>query len=157
MKLTVLESRYNYAAWYVDTAHDRQAMHSAIKEFPDRHDVEIYHTCGVYSRAGLPYEIIDLDYDRYRPEPPHIGLTRAYSDEVCEAVSAGNRVLVTGGYCVFAPAIVGGIQRAIGTDHRIGVVWMDAHSDNYILETTQRPKTTLVGIPMSTLAGQTAE
>lgn len=156
-KLTVLESKYNYAAWCVHTATDRKTMHSSVKLFEDRHDVELYHTCGVYGRCGVPYEIRDLDHEKYQPAPPHISLVRAYSDETFRAVSAGNGLLVTGGYCVFAPAIVGGIQRAIGADKRIGVVWMDAHSDNVILETTQRPSVTLVGIPMSTLTGQTAQ
>jgi len=44
MKRTVLECKYSYAAWYVDTAYGRGTMHSAIKEFLDRHDVDLYRT-----------------------------------------------------------------------------------------------------------------
>jgi arginase family enzyme len=156
-KLTVIESKYNYAAWCIHTDVDRTKVESSIKTFEDRHDAEIFRTCGVYGKCGVPYEIRQIDHKKYAGEPPHISIVRCYSDEAYRAVSQGNGVLFTGGYCVYAPAIVGGIQRAIGVDKRIGVVWIDAHSDDFIVETTNRPTLTLVGIPMSTLTGQTAE
>lgn len=54
-------------------------------------------------------------------------------------------------------AIAGGIERAVGPDKKIGVIWIDAHADNRIAETTESLDIRLVGVPVSVMVGQTAE
>lgn len=154
-RLSVLECGHCYNQWRVDTEADEFRIISEYRKFDQPRDVELYRSCGVYGAAGIPYEIMEVDGEKYSQDAPYIGLMRHFSDAVSENIRRGSSVLIANGYCAYAPAIVGGIQRAIGADKKIGVVWIDAHSDNRILETTTSKDIRLVGLPISVISGQT--
>ena len=61
--------------------------------------------------------------------------------------------MVAGGYCNYAPAVAGGIQRAIGTDKILGIIWLDAHTDCRVPGHSSGNLTRLVSVPLSTLTG----
>lgn len=153
--LSVIECKYCYNQWRFDTSTKERKVISEIKEFRQPRDVDLYHRCGVYSKANIPVEIAEIDYEKYKEYKPYIGVMKNFSDAVYEGIKKGNVVLVSTGYCAFAPAIAGGIQRAIGSDKKIGVIWIDAHSDNRIIETSISKDLRFVGIPISVIAGQT--
>lgn len=162
-RLHVLECPYPYAAWYADctgaagTPGDLATFHSTERSFGHRPMTDDYRLCGVYGAAGIPWIVESFSRDAYPAEPCHVAVPRDLSDKVCSAVQHGEAVLVSSGYCVYAPAVVGGMQRALGVAARIGVVWIDAHADSVVLERTSEPAPTLVGIPLSSTIGLTAE
>lgn len=153
-ELEIIECKYCYAAWTVQAAGGREQFSSSIKEFAHRREVDLYHLCGVYHTAGVPFHIHEVDYSRYDQYAPYDGITRDFSDAVCRGVRQGKAVLAAGGYCNYAPAIAGGLQKAVGADKRIGLIWIDAHSDNQIAECSGAP-VRLVAVPVSVMAGQT--
>ena len=155
--LSVIECGYCYNQWRFDTSSKERKIISEIKKFKQPRDVELYHRCGAYSKAGVPWEITEIDYENYRQYEPYVGVMKNFSDAVCQGIKKGNAVLVPTGYCADAPAIAGGIQRGVGTGKKIGVIWIDAHSDNRIIETSQSKDLRFVGIPISVIAGQTFE
>lgn len=129
-----------------------------MKLYENKRAVDLYHETSLYRAMGLPVEVYEVNYDRYKEKYPQpcLGVTREFSDAVYTGVSKGNAVLVAGGFCNYAPAVVGGIQRAIGADKQIGIVWMDAHADCQIAETARGPKR-FVGLPLSMMLGLTAD
>ncbi|HJB90144.1 MAG TPA: arginase family protein [Candidatus Eisenbergiella merdigallinarum] len=155
-KLTVIECNYCYAAWDVRVEDGKEIFRSSIRKYQNPRAVDLYHESSVYQLAGLPVEIVDVNYPSGCADPPYKALTRQFSDLVCSGVENGNPVLVAGGYCNYAPAVAGGIQRALGRDASIGLVWIDAHSDNCIAEDSDTP-TRLVGVPLSVMTGSTLE
>ena len=155
-KLTVIECPYCYAAWDVKVEDGKEIFRSSIRKYTNPRAVDLYHKAGVYDLAGLPAEIINLDYPDGSSLQPCEVLTRHVSDIVCDSVKAGNPVFMPGGYCNYAPAIAGGLQRALGKEARIGLVWIDAHSDNCIAEDSETP-TRLVGVPVSVMTGSTLD
>ena len=154
-ELSVLEYPYLYAAWAVDMQ-DHSKAFSVRKAFSDSpRAVEDYHLCGVYHKAGLPFTVTEIN-GLDRPElEPFQSIPLQLAEECEKAVAAGKKVLVPSGYCALAPAVAGGVQRGLGEGKKLGVIWVDAHSDNVILETTKRMDARFVGIPLSTIAGQT--
>ena len=154
-KLTVLECDYRYCGWAIDVK--TKEITSRLETYQQRKATDDYQLCGVYRQADIPHEIKKVTRDLYPGEEPYKAVPHAFSDMAYEAVKNGNKLLISSGYCVYAPAIVGGIQRAIGEDKRIGVVWIDAHFDNVIIEDTSEESSILVGIPLSTIMGKTME
>lgn len=154
-ELVVLECDYVYNGWTINCK--TKDVVSKTKVFQQRKATDDYRLCGVYKQANIPYKIIKVTDSVYPSEEAYKAIPRAFSDYTYEAIKNGNRVLTPSGYCVYAPAIVGGIQRAIGEDKKIGIVWIDAHYDNVIVEKTNRDKVTLVGVPLSSIMGQTME
>lgn len=154
--LTVIECPYNYNAWTVDCTGSEPVYSSRLKPYEGGRVVDLYHETGLYSAMGLPVEIREIAYERRKEQYPQpcLSVTRDFSDAVYAGVSNGNAVLIAGGFCNYAPAVAGGIQRAIGEDKKIGVVWMDAHADCQIAETAAGPKR-FVGLPLSTMLGLT--
>lgn len=152
--LSVIECPYCYNRWQVDPTATPYRLSDPVKGFSQRRDVDLYRLCGIYGKTGAPVETVEVDHRRYPDLPPSFAVPRDFSDKVCGALLRGRAVAVAGGYCCYAPAVAGGIQRAIGTDKKLGVVWVDAHADNRIIETLNRP-TRFVGFPLSALAGQT--
>lgn len=155
--LTVLECPYPYAAWYANNTCEPPVFRSSERHFEHRPMTDDFRACGLYAAAGVPYEVQELRRETYPELPPHEAVPRDVSDRVCEAILAGRHVLLASGYCVYAPAAVGGMQRALGTDARIGIVWIDAHADCVVLERKSEMRPTLVGIPLSSALGLTAE
>lgn len=152
--LKIIECKYCYAVWEAFIKDGKESFSSSAKEFTQRRDVDLYHECGVYHTAGVPFIIEELEFDQFSGKAPYAAITRSVSDAVCEGVLNGQGILMAGGYCNYAPAIIGGLQRAVGIDKKIGVVWIDAHSDNQIVENFTEP-IRLVGVPVTTFLGQT--
>ena len=128
----------------------RPADHSRVTAekvtFSGRRSVEEYRLCGVYGKMGCPYTIEEITGD----ETPELELWQSVPlgfAKACErAAREGKKILVSSGYCAFAPAILGGLQRALGPEKTVGVVWMDAHCDNLIVEQTQRTDLRFVSV-----------
>lgn len=154
-KLTVLECDYRYCGWAIDVHTKKITSH--LETYQQRKATDDYQLCGVYRQTELPYELKKVTGDKYSGEEPHQAIPHAFSDLTCEAIKRGNKLLASSGYCVYAPAIVGGIQRAIGEDKKIGVIWIDAHFDNVIIEDTCEESVILVGVPLSTIMGKTMD
>lgn len=156
-ELTVLEYPYPYAVWRVDQKDPSRAISERKPFGAGRRAVEDYQLCGVYGKAGVPYHTTVVDGLCYPNLPPHEAIPLELAERCCEAVKLGNKVLISSGYCALAPAVVGGIQQAIGVDKRIGVVWIDAHGDNRIVSRSVEPEVRFVSFPLSTILGQTME
>lgn len=154
-RLNVLECPYPYVGWYADDL-DSAGFNSWTKPFENRPMTEDFKLCGVYGAGGVPYEIVEFDREAYPHLPPHEAIVQDLSDKVCTAISDGCSVYVSSGYCVYAPAILGGMQRALGCEARLGIVWIDAHADSVVLGKPGTEHATLVGIPLSTSIGLTA-
>lgn len=155
--LTVLEYPYQYAVWRVDQGNPCKVISERKLFGPGRRAVEDYRLCGVYGKAGLPYRITTVDGKSHPNLLPYEAISLELSERCCDAVKQRNKVLISSGYCALAPAIVGGIQQAIGIDKRIGVVWIDAHGDNRIVSSSTEPEVRFVSFPLSTILGQTME
>lgn len=154
-RLKVLECPYPYVGWYADDL-DSASFTSWTTPFKNRPMTEDFKLCGVYGAGGVPYEVAEFAREAYPHLSPHDAVARDLSNKVYEAISSGWSVLVSSGYCVYAPAILGGMQRALGQDSRLGVVWIDAHADSVVLGKPGTEHATLVGIPLSTSIGLTA-
>jgi arginase len=67
------------------------------------------------------------------------------------AMRAGDAPVLLGGTCSHLPGMLGGIQQVVGTDARIGLLWLDAHGD------FNTPRTSLSqmlgGMPVAVCAG----
>lgn len=154
--LVVLEYPYQYAAWCIDPDHHETVISERKPFVSGRRATEDYRLCGVYGKAGVPYEIIQIDGSPYPDLEPYQAIPLHFSKVCEEAAREGKKILISSGYCAFAPAVLGGLQQGLGTDKKIGVVWMDAHCDNVIAESSERDLR-FVGVPLSTIAGQTME
>lgn len=156
--LSIIENEYCYNEWRFDTSlKDRNKILSTIRYFKDPRDITLYRNMGSYGKAGVEYEIFKTDFNRKEECEPYAGVLKNLSDRVCEEVKKGRGIVMSSGYCAHAPAIAGGIMRAVSTNKKIGVIWIDAHADNRIAETTESTDIRLVGIPVSTMSGQTSE
>lgn len=153
--LTIIENDYQVVDWYVEPHQGYSSTFSNIRRFEGMSELPDYHDSGVYHMAGVPFEIRRIDPYRYEQKEPYIAFAKDYADKVCESLEAGNAFLAAGSYCTHIPSILGGIRRAAGPERKIGVIWMDAHADNYIIEETAEEKLRLLGVPMSTFLGQT--
>lgn len=155
--LTVIENDFQVVNWYVEPPKGVGSTVSDIKPFEETSELQDYHESGVYQTAGVPFEIQKIDPYRCEGKEPYIAFAKDYSDKVYESLKTGNGFLATGSYCTHIPSILGGIRRAVGADKKIGVIWLDAHADNFIVEDTAVEKLRLLGVPMSTFLGQTYE
>lgn len=153
--LTVLEYKYAYAAWRVNSEDHQQICSKRVEFTAGRRAVDDYRLCGVYGKAGVPYEVTEITGNEYPDLKPHEAIPLSLADACEKAVRAGRKILISSGYCALAPAVFGGIQQALGPEKRIGVVWVDAHADNKIVERTVSTDMRFVGFPVSTLVGQT--
>lgn len=152
-KLDVLENWYQVVDWYI-RPHDGGKVYSDIKKFEGLNELEDYRNSGVYHMADIPYSVKEINPESYE-EDPYLAFAKAYSDAVYSSVKEGNIFLAVGSYCTHVPSILGGIQRAVGREKKIGVIWLDAHADNYICETTKETCLRLIGVPMSVFLGKT--
>lgn len=153
--LTILECPFCYNAWSAQYQEGHLTYQSSVKKLEKPRDVELYHKSGVYELANAPVDVHELE-DPAKGEEACVSITRQVSGKVCEALKAGNGAVLNGGYCNYAPAVAGGIQRALGKDAKIGVIWIDAHADGNILEKRDRALR-LVAVPVSTMLGETME
>jgi arginase len=110
---------------------------------------------GVYGVGGVPVDVVEprIAEDLWvEDEIANLGLMGGtIADHVAAARRGGKAILMTGGHCVHATGIVGGLQDAYGPAARIGLVWFDAHGD------FNTPHTSLTGMlggmPVAVCAG----
>ena len=152
--ITVLECDQCHNEWKVDMTVRPYAVEAPPRVFVKPRDVDYYRSSGVYEAANVPYAVEQVSPGDFPLENACFAVCRSFSDRVCSSLRRGRPVLIPSGYCLYAPAIAGGMQRALGADKRIGVVWIDAHSDNRIAEEATGPMR-FVSLPVSALAGQT--
>jgi len=121
----------------------------------DERSLDAYTDAGVYSTAGVPYDITEPRFDesqRSAEETDNIGLLGGLiAQEVATARQAGSAVLMTGANCSHMTGVVGGLQDAHGPTARIGIVWFDAHGDFNTPHTTLSGM--LGGMPLAVAAG----
>ncbi|MGN0479571.1 MAG: arginase family protein [Hominenteromicrobium sp.] len=155
--LTVLEYPYMYDAWHVDPDDFSRAVSSRRAFSGAPRSVDYYRRNGIYERAGLPCTVEEITGGPYPALEPHQAIPLHFAEAARRAAEENRKLLISSGYCAFAPAVLGGLQQALGPDKRIGVVWMDAHCDNVLVEETDRSDLRFVGFPMSVIAGQTMQ
>lgn len=149
--LRVIEIPYGDLGWGV-APENREEIVSDIQLWNDMYrELDDYKICGVYGKAEIPYDIEVLEYEVVEGLEVYESMTKTVSDMVKSGLDEERSVIVTGGYCKDAVGIAGGIRRSYGEDKKIGIVWLDAHSD------MNRPATTstgmLGGMPLSTIVG----
>lgn len=128
-QLAVIEIPYGDLNWGPDPKHIRPGIYSDIQLWKKYRELDDYKLCGIYSRSGVPFSVDEIVYQPAAGEEVYLTLTRQVSDAVFEHLHSKEAVLLTGGYCKDAVAVCGGIQRAVGTDKKIGIIYLDAHSD----------------------------
>lgn len=153
-KLTVIECPYCYAGWTAEIRQGQPVFQSSLRPCVHPQAADLYRRQGVYEKAGFEPEIRRIDCRDWQQYPPYEGLTRAFAQAARQGLEQGHALLAAGGYCNYAPALAGGLRQALGPDKRLGLVWMDAHSDNRILEGQTGPLG-LVSLPMAVMTGQT--
>ncbi len=154
--LSVIESPYMYNAWKAGIdGNGKEYFESQEKYFTGPRTSDWFRENKVYDAAGVPVDITVLDHTKDPGSQPCAAVTRQVSDLVFRAVSDGSKAVMVNGYCNYAPAVAGGIQRAIGPDRTLGLIWIDAHSDCRIV-TADEPRR-LVAVPMSTMLGKTLD
>lgn len=128
-QLAVIEIPYGDLNWGPDPKHIRPGIYSDIQLWKKYRELDDYKLCGIYSRSGVPFSVDEIVYQPAAGEEVYLTLTRQVSDAVFEHLHSKEAVLLTGGYCKDAVAVCGGIQRAVGPDKKIGIIYLDAHSD----------------------------
>ncbi|MCL2565729.1 MAG: arginase family protein [Defluviitaleaceae bacterium] len=117
-------------------------------------ELDDYHLSGVYNKAGVPVQIDEIGFNA---ETVPIGnkayqaYTKQISDSVYEGITKDKGVFVTGGTCLHAPGVAGGIRRAFSETAKLGVIWLDAHGDINIPETS--PSGMVGGMPFAVMLG----
>ncbi len=155
-ELLILECDQCHNEWKVDMTSGHAVVSASPRPFTGPRDVAYYKEHGIYAAAGVPYREEEVRPSDSPSENACFAVCRSFSDRICASVQKGIPVVIPTGYCLYAPAVAGGIRRALGDAARIGVVWIDAHSDNRIAETAPGPMR-FVSLPVSALAGQTYE
>ena len=141
-ELTVIRCNHNYNAWKAVRSEVGWAFAGTFRSF-ERPTAADAVASGALS--GVPCKTVDIT-DAACSIAPWDTLPRAMSDAVCAAATRGDKVLSLNGYCMLAPAVAGGLMRGLPAGTRLGVVWLDAHYDNVVLEAPKR-MTTLVRHP----------
>lgn len=131
-----------------------------------RREFDDYKLCGLYYKAGVPFQVVQASYnhDQYPLEEgeffdydPEV-FSRAFGElsssicvETVDGLRNGNCILLTGGGCEHVVGILGGLQQTFGPEHKIGLIWMDAHGD---FNTPQISKSGRPGgMPLAVAAG----
>lgn len=127
--LGVIEIPYGDLNWGPDPAHRRPGIYSDVQHWKKYRELDDYKLCGIYGKADVPYSVEEIVYTPLENEEVYLTLTRQVSDAVYDHLLKKEALLLTGGYCKDAVGVCGGIQRAIGVQKRVGIIYMDAHSD----------------------------
>lgn len=127
--LGVIEIPYGDLNWGPDPLHIREGIFSDIQHWKKYRELDDYRLCGIYGKACVPHSVEEIVYKPEGNEEVYLTLTRQVSDSVYRHLTQREAVLLTGGYCKDAVGVCGGIQRAIGSDKKVGIIYLDAHSD----------------------------
>ena len=122
---------------------------------PEHAALDRYRDRDTYAASKAPYHYSEPEFPNgFEGEQAASKCGRfggIIADRVSGARENGRQVLMTGGNCNHATGVLGGLQRAHGSDARIGLVWFDAHGD------FNTPRTTITGslggMPVAVCAG----
>ena len=152
-QLSVIEMPYGDLNWGPDPRHIRQGIYSDIQLWDKYRELDDYHLCSVYNKANVPVQTQRITYQPVEKEEIYLTLTRQLSDAVYQSLSDNSALLLTGGYCKDAVAVCGGIQRYLGPDKKVGIIYLDAHSDMSTPEVTTTG--ILGGMDVAAILGKT--
>lgn len=153
-ELRVVECPYCYAGWTAEVQQGEAVFRSSLRPCLLPQAADEYRRRQIYQNAGFEAEFCRIDQTDWSQYPPCEGLTRAFAQAVRQGLEQGKRLFLAGGYCNYAPAALGGMAQALGPETRLGLVWLDAHADNRILEGQAGPLR-MVSLPMAVITGQT--
>lgn len=150
--LSIVETALDQWEWSVDTDENgNMIIESDVQVIEGPRETDDYHTCGVYHKAGVPFQIREVCYEPCEGLQVYEEYTKSFSDACYEAMKSGSGLLVAGGFCTYLPGITGGIQRAMGPGKKLGVVFMDGHAD---IETPEMTHSHIVaGMPAAAMLG----
>lgn len=149
--LSVVECQYSELGWLLDLENNRRdKITSSITTSQGPRESEDYRRCGLYYKAGVPHQVFQVEHVPTGGAEPYQSLTRSISDACYQALKEGDIVFMEG-FCSFSVGVAGGIQRALGPDKKVGIVWLDAHSDMATPETSTSGL--VAGMPLSTILG----
>lgn len=150
-KLSVLENNILEWGWSVGVDADNHVVTSSDIRFIESDVMESIHLCGAYKMADVSYEIYNVEYKEIEGMEVYKAASKAISDKCYEALTNSDGLLINGGFCTYVPAYLGGLQRAIGVDKKIGLIYFDRHSD---METPQDSVSHIIaGLPLSASVG----
>ena len=151
-KISVIETALDQWEWTVDVDENGDTViNSDVMYINGPRETDYYHTCGVYYKAGVPFEINEVRHQRFDGLEVYQEYFKSFSDACYAAMKPGCGLVVAGGFCTYLPGIVGGIQRALGKGKKLGIVYLDAHGD---IETPKMTRSHIVaGLPVSSIVG----
>lgn len=151
-KLSVIETALDQWGWSVDVDDEGETViESNVMYINGIRETDYYLTCGVYYKAGVPFEIREVRHRKKEGFEAYQEYFKSFSDACYESVESGAALLIAGGFCTYLPGIVGGVQRAMGEGKKLGVVYMDGHGD---IETPEMTRSHIVaGLPVAALLG----
>lgn len=151
-ELAIVETALDQWGWSVDIDNQGNMMiQSDVQEIEGLRETDDYHTCGVYHKCGVPFHIYDVAYQHYDGLEVYEEYTKVFSDTCFHVMKSGVGLLIAGGFCTYLPGIIGGVQRALGADKKLGVVFMDGHAD---IETPEMTHSHIVaGMPAAAMLG----
>lgn len=151
-KISVIETALDQWGWSVDINEDGETLiESNVMYINGPRETDYYHTCGVYEKAGVPFEINEVRHEKIEGLEAYEEYFKSFSDASYEALASGSGLVVAGGFCTYLPGIVGGIQRALGKGKKLGIVYLDAHAD---IETPEMTRSHIVaGLPVASIVG----
>lgn len=151
-RLEIIETPLDQWGWSVDV--DEQGamiIESDVQVIEGPRETDDYHKCGVYHKAEVPFQIREVGYTPYNGLAVYEEYTKKFSDVCCERMKPGSGLVIAGGFCTYLPGIVGGIQRALGPEKKLGIVYLDGHAD---IETPEMTRSHIVaGMPVAALLG----
>jgi arginase family enzyme len=148
--LSIIESKYGDWEWKLLSDDDSEVF-ADLQIVNSPREYDDYRLCGLYNKAEVPFDVYPVEYKKIDGMRVHEEIVNAYCHAFSEAAKSGNPVLLVGGHCTFAPGVAGGMRKAIGEKHRIGIIWIDAHGDIKTEKTSDNRL--LAGLPLGTILG----
>lgn len=151
-KLSIIETALGEWGWRVDVDENGDKVIDAdVIYINGPRETDYYHTCGVYHKAGVPFEVKEVRHERFDGLEPYEEYFKSFSNACYDALKPGTGLVIAGGFCTYLPGIVGGIQRALGAEKKLGIIYLDGHGD---IETPEMTRSHIVaGLPVSPLVG----
>ena len=151
-KLEVIETALDQYGWSIDlNAEGETVIESEVMYINGPRETDYYHTCGLYHKAGVPFEITEVRHEDYEGLEPYLEYSKSFYEASKKAIKPGTGLLVAGGFCNFVTGIIGGLQQSMKKGKKIGVVYMDAHGD---METSDMSRSHIIaGCTVSAILG----
>ena len=152
--LKIIEILNNSSAYLGNTNVTRGILqHSNLNLVPRPRELDYFRLAGLYHHQKLSVEIteVQLNEDEQQGSEAYLLQSKRLSNAVLQSLNTNNFPLTLGGTCTTAPGVAGGLRRFLGKEARIGLVWLDAHGDLNIPDTS--PSGMLGGMPCATILG----